>query len=108
MRRINILHISDVHIQKKEVEEIREIIDKLIADIKKVQNEKKIKIDLICFTGDLIQRGDKAIEEEGQWNLAKEILVNPLLNELNLSEDRFISVPGNHEVDTSVIVPRLA
>lgn len=107
MRRINILHISDVHIQKKEVEEIREIIDKLIADIKKVQNEKKIKIDLICFTGDLIQCGDKAFEEEGQWNLAKEILVNPLLNELNLSEDRFISVPGNHEVDTSVIVPRL-
>ena len=96
---LNILHISDAHIQKKDVLEIKEIVQKLINDINRVQIDKDIKIDLICFTGDLIQRGDRSIDDEGQWKIAQEILVEPLLKTLNLSQDRFVFVPGNHEVD---------
>lgn len=107
MRSLNILHISDSHIQKKDEKEIREIVQKMIIDINKVQNEKNINIDMICFTGDLIQRGDEALEHEGQWKLANDILVTPLLENLNLSEDRFIFVPGNHEVDKNEIVDAL-
>lgn len=104
---LNILHISDSHIQKKNIMEIKEIVQKMIDDINKVQEEKNINIDLICFTGDLIRRGDKSIEDEGQWGLAMEVLVNPLLNALNLSLDRFVFVPGNHEVDIRKIVKAL-
>lgn len=107
MRSLNILHISDSHIQKKDEKEIREIVQKMIIDINKVQSEKNINIDMICFTGDLIQRGDEAIEHEGQWKLANDILVTPLLENLNLLEDRFIFVPGNHEVDKNEIVDAL-
>lgn len=107
MASLNILHISDAHIQKKDILEIKEIVQKLIDDIKRVQTEKDIKIDLICFTGDFIQRGDKAIDDEGQWQLAVEILVNPLLNALSLPLDRFVFVPGNHEVDIRKIVMAL-
>lgn len=107
MKRLGILHISDAHVQKKDETEIREIIQKLIADVKSVQEQKGINIDLICFTGDLIQQGDKAIKGENQWNLGKEILVDPLLKEIGLSSDRFIFVPGNHEVNIDGIVPRL-
>lgn len=107
MKSLNILHISDSHVQKKYIEEIREIIEKMIEDINKIQQEENIKIDLICFTGDLIQRGDKSINDEGQWELAMEILINPLLGSLNLSLDRFLFVPGNHEVDTTKIVKAL-
>ena len=42
MRSLNILHISDSHIQKKDEKEIREIVQKMIIDINKVQNEKNI------------------------------------------------------------------
>lgn len=107
MRSLNILHISDVHIQKRNEIEIREIVQKMLDDIKKVESEKEIKIDLICFTGDLIQRGDEAIENEGQWNLANDILIQPLLEKLGLSQDRFMFVPGNHEVDIKKIVKAL-
>lgn len=107
MASLNILHISDSHIQKKNTTEISEIAQKIIEDINKVQKEKNFNIDLVCFTGDLIQQGDKAIEGEGQWELAMEILVIPLLKALNLSLDRFIFVPGNHEVDTGKIVKAL-
>lgn len=104
---LNILHISDAHIQKKDVLEIKEIVQKLINDINRVQIDKDIKIDLICFTGDLIQRGDRSIDDEGQWKIAQEILVEPLLKTLNLSQDRFVFVPGNHEVDIRKIVVAL-
>lgn len=107
MRVINILHISDLHVQKNNMGEIKEIIQKLIDDIKKVQKQKNISIDLICFTGDLVQRGDKALRDEMQWRLAIDIFVNPLLRELSLSKEEFIFVPGNHEVDITKIVPRL-
>ena len=107
MKELNILHISDAHIQKKNMTEISEIVQKLVADVKKVEEEKKLSIDLVCFTGDLIQRGDEALEGEKQWALATDILITPLLRELGLSDERFVFVPGNHEVDISKIVPRL-
>ncbi len=54
MRTLNILHISDAHIQKKYESNIKEISKKLIADAIKVQDEEGINIDLVCFTGDII------------------------------------------------------
>lgn len=104
MNSLNILHISDSHIQKRDEEEIKEIVCKLIDDVKKVQVEEQIGIDLICFTGDLIQRGDRAIQEEDQMKIADKILVQPLLDELGLNKDSFLMVPGNHEVDINKIV----
>lgn len=103
MKSINILHISDAHIQKKDESDIREISKKLFKDVLKVQMEQGIKIDLVCFTGDLIQRGDKAVVDENQIELASEILVKPLLKELKLDSSQFLIVPGNHEVDSSKI-----
>ena len=101
---LNILHISDAHIQLDAKEEVSEIVVKMINDALKVQKEQDIKIDLVCFTGDLIQRGDKALDDEKQLEIAEEILVNPLLNSLGLENNKFIIIPGNHEVDVKKIV----
>ncbi|MDD6626887.1 MAG: metallophosphoesterase [Lachnospiraceae bacterium] len=104
MKSINILHISDVHINQTGQEEISEIVQKLIVDAQKVEKHEKVKIDLICFTGDLIQRGDKAIQDENQFEIARKILIEPLLDAFNLTMEQFIIIPGNHEVDISKIV----
>lgn len=84
-------------------EEISEIVAKMINDALKVQKEQNIKIDLVCFTGDLIQRGDNAVDNEKQLELAEEILVNPVLSGLGLEKDKFIMVPGNHEINVKKI-----
>ena len=104
MNSLNILHISDAHIQKGAKEEVSEIVAKMVNDTLKVQKEQDLKIDLVCFTGDLIQRGDKALDDEKQMEIAEDILVNPVLNSLGLEKDKFIIVPGNHEVDVKKIV----
>ena len=104
MESLNILHISDAHIQRNAKEEVTDIVKKLINDVSKVKKEQNIEIDLVCFTGDLIQRGDKAVDDEKQLKLAEEILINPVLEGLGLKRDSFIVVPGNHEVDIKKIV----
>ncbi len=104
MNSLNILHISDAHIQLSQKEEISEIIIKLVDDVLRVQKENNIKINLVCFTGDLIQRGDKAITDEKQMSIAEEILINPILKGLGLKGNNFIIVPGNHEVDVTKII----
>ena len=57
--KIGILHISDLHIQKKSCGSIDLMVKKLVEDIKKVQQDTDINIEFICFTGDLISRGDR-------------------------------------------------
>ena len=46
MNSLNILHISDAHIQLDAKEEVSEIVVKMINDALKVQKEQDIKIDL--------------------------------------------------------------
>ena len=52
MKSLNILHISDAHIEMATKEEVSDIVEKMINDALKVQKEQDIKIDLVCFTGD--------------------------------------------------------
>ena len=89
MKKIGILHISDVHINASSISEIDLLVEKLINDIKKVKIENDINIDLICFTGDLIGRGDKAFNDEMQIQLAEKHFIQPLLKEIGLTEKEF-------------------
>ncbi len=107
MKKIGILHISDVHISESSISDIDKLVRKLISDIKKVQVEKKMRVDIICFAGDLIERGDKALSDEKQLRIAEEHFVQPLLEQLKLSKQQFILVPGNHEVNKKEIAKRI-
>ncbi len=107
MKKLTILHISDSHIRKGVENEIAEIVSKLIKDVKRIQNEKGVRVDLVCFTGDLIQRGDQARCGETQWQMAMNEVIDPVLQGLDLPDERFVFVPGNHEVDISKIIPGL-
>lgn len=106
MKKIGILHISDIHINASSILEIDSLVEKLIKDIEKVKDENKIHIDLVCFAGDLIGRGDMAFENEMQIQLAEDHFIHPLLNAIGLTKNEFILVPGNHEVDKRKIATR--
>ena len=64
MKRLGILHLSDIHISASSISVINRLVNKLIKDVQKVKSEYDMSIDLICFAGDLIERGDKAYEDE--------------------------------------------
>lgn len=69
MRKLGIVHISDAHLQKKNVTDIKKIVEKLIIDVEKISDETGQIANLVCFTGDLIQRGDYAKEVENEWDI---------------------------------------
>ncbi len=100
---INLLHISDSHIDSEGKEKISEIANELCKDVLRVQTEKGITIDAICFSGDLIQSGANAIEGEKQWELAKNVLIKPVIDALSLKDIDVLLAPGNHEVNTNKI-----
>lgn len=94
MKNINILHLSDLHIQNKNKKFKKEILEKLVYDCSIKLNRT---IDLIIFTGDLVSGGNKE-----NFDIAKQT-IEYLLNAFSLEKDKFIYIPGNHEVDTSAI-----
>ena len=58
------------------ISEIDLLVDKLIKDIEKVKDENNINIDLICFAGDLIGRGDMHMKKKCRYSWQKNILFN--------------------------------
>ena len=101
--KIGILHISDLHIDEKSCGSIDSMLKKLVEDIKKVQQDADINIEFICFTGDLVSRGDQALDKENQIELAETHFINPLLDAINIKKKNFILVPGNHEINQDKI-----
>ena len=95
MSKRTIIHIADAHISKAYSSQTSEMLKGLIKDIK---NQVKGKIDFIVFSGDLVQSG-----KEENFSFALENFIMPLLQEIGVAEDRFIYVPGNHEVDIDKI-----
>lgn len=91
---MKIIHLSDLHLDKASLIETKNIVDKIIISLNKEE------IDLILFTGDLINQGGQSYSNiENAFEQFKNIFVNPLLESLNLSRDRFIFTIGNHDID---------
>lgn len=101
--RFNVIHLSDTHIRSSNIDELIQFKDALVVDIKKLLSKDELKSSFICFTGDLISRGDYGYNVENQYSLAIDNLIYPLLLELEMEPDSFFIVPGNHEIDLSKV-----
>lgn len=74
------------------------IIKPLIVELKELNLQKKI--DFIAFTGDLVDKGGSSFTSLDDAFLEFEIqVIEKLTNELGLPKNRFIIIPGNHDID---------
>ncbi|MFN6672773.1 metallophosphoesterase [Enterococcus gallinarum] len=104
---MRIAHISDVHYHPSQKNFDLEILCPLIKDLEKQNQEKPI--DLICYTGDLIDKGgfdtlNPMVISECFQEFEKNF-VTPILESLNLDKAHFLFVPGNHDIDRKKINP---
>lgn len=104
-----ILHISDLHLNKKtEKDSVSYIINPLIESIRNFC-EKIGKIDLVIFSGDLIDKGGISYDNDTAQAFLTfyEVVVNRILEATSLPESNFLIVPGNHDInrtlDSSVV-----
>ncbi len=99
MSKITILHFSDVHWHSKNEESVRIVQTAMIKDIEELKAKEGITFDLALFTGDLVLAG----ENRDDFDKAHDAVVKPILNAIELNEDRFFICPGNHDVSRASV-----
>jgi predicted MPP superfamily phosphohydrolase len=91
---MNILHITDFHYSSESSKQV-----KVVQAIVKTIVENKIKIDLVFFTGDLVQSGSKL----ETFKAASNVLFRTLIETLKVKQENIIFCPGNHDIDRNTI-----
>lgn len=95
---MRIIHFSDAHFQPgNAINKYQRLADHFIDSLKSIHQQKNI--DLIIFSGDMIDRGGKGFTSmsDAFWGF-KNLIIDKILSELNLGQDRFVFVCGNHDV----------
>lgn len=97
---LRIIHLSDFHYSRTNHRDFElYCLKPLINDLQKYKEKKSI--DLIIFSGDMIDKGGASFDasiETGFLEFKKNV-IEPLLENLELSKDKFIFVPGNHDIE---------
>lgn len=97
---IRILHFSDFHLDSNHVDWAKNLLSLMIESIK----QANVKPDLILFTGDMLNKGKGGFASmQDGFNTFKREVIDVLCGELILEPSQFIFVPGNHDIDRTVI-----
>lgn len=96
---IRILHLTDFHLDNRTLEDWNKYYRTAFFNkIDELQVERKI--DLILFTGDLIDKAGKDFGSvQAGLRIFNENIIQPILEKLELDISRFIICPGNHDVN---------
>lgn len=98
---MRIVHLSDFHLSKNTIDDLENFMKgALIEDLILFHN--KSKIDLILYTGDLINQGGSDFNSiEEAFEQFESLVIDFLLKELKMNKNQFFFVPGNHDIDRS-------
>ena len=109
---LRILHLTDFHLNKKTLKDWDDFLkEALLKKIDELQNENPI--DLVLFTGDLIDKAGNDFKENDALvapttkalAIFKDQVINPILEKLNIDISRFIICPGNHDINRNADKP---
>lgn len=91
---MNILHVTDFHYSAENSVQM-----KVVESIIRTLSNEELKIDLVLFTGDLVDNGS-LIESFQEAGIA---LFNSLSKKLGIKKENIIFCPGNHDIDRTEI-----
>lgn len=101
---IRILHFSDLHLSDdaNKNENTKARLCFLFDSLIKMQESEEKQIDLIVFTGDLLNKGGESFSSITDGFHAFETLVlNPLTEKVGIRPERMVFLPGNHDTESS-------
>jgi len=93
-----VVHLSDIHLNNKAIEDVENfIMPALIEDLKRFNNETQI--DLIVFSGDLVDKGGKSFNNiDLAFDAFEKIIINPISEKIEISKNKIFITPGNHDI----------
>jgi predicted phosphodiesterase len=95
---VRILHISDFHLNRKNLRDWKNFVsEKMLHKIK--EHDKEHKISFIAFTGDMLDKGGVEYSNPAEaFAIFKNEVIIPILLALSLPINRFLIIPGNHDI----------
>ena len=93
---MRIIHFSDFHLIKATVGNSRALIDRMIKALKEVNKESKI--DLVVFSGDLVDVGGNGEPISEVFDLFRTEVIVRFELELAIPQSHFLFVGGNHDM----------
>jgi len=93
------LHISDLHFRASQEYNTHAVLKALLTDLKERMQDDGLCPDFIAVTGDIAFSGQPA-----EYALARTFF-DDLLKTTGLPSERLLVVPGNHDVNRSLITP---
>lgn len=109
---IRILHLTDFHLNKKTLKDWDDFLkEAFLKKIEELQNENPI--DLVLFTGDMIDKAGLDFKEKDDsispttkaLNIFKNQIIDPIVHKLNIDISKFIICPGNHDINRNADKP---
>lgn len=108
---MRIVHLSDIHLSKQNYNEFNNNVrESLISDLS-VYNSAEKPINLIIITGDLVDKGGHSLKEiqdfdgiQNPYKIFEKTFIEPISNQLGISKEKFLFIPGNHDIDENEIL----
>ncbi len=98
---MRVIQLSDIHLSKENLEDLRNYyLQALIDDLKRFHEQ--IPIDVILFTGDLVDKGGESLGTD-PYKVFHQEVITPILKALDINPDKVLLVPGNHDVSRQEI-----
>ena len=92
MSKLQILHISDLHVKAGKLFDRSVVLDPMLERIRE-DARRDLKPEIVVVTGDIAYSGKAA-----EYKSARAFF-DDLMQKLDLKNDRLFIVPGNHDVD---------
>ena len=95
---IRVLHLTDFHLNEKILRDWKSYLkDALLNKLRVI--DRKIPIAFVAFTGDLVDvGGDDFKNISTAFEVFKLEVIQPIIDELGVGIERFLIVPGNHDI----------
>lgn len=99
---IRLLHFSDLHLSgdANKQDNTNARLGFLFDSLIKIQEKDGKLVDIVVFTGDLIDKGgcDFPIIAEG-FHAFEELVLKPLTEKVGIQPERIVFLPGNHDTE---------
>jgi len=98
---IRIIHLSDFHLQKENMQHSQEVLlVALLKDLHHYVNEQT----LVIFSGDFVDKAGIAFEDpEFKFHFFEENVIEQIISEFPILKGKFFFAPGNHDFDRSKV-----
>ena len=100
---IRLLHFSDLHLSGdgSKQENTKARLGFLFDSLMKIQEDGK-PVDIVVFTGDLIDKGGKDFPSIADgFHAFEEQVLKPLTEKVGIRPERIVFLPGNHDTQSS-------